>query len=100
MPFIIEQQSNSCSSYRNKVLDDHWRFLLTGGVALDNPNPNPYPEWLSDKSWGEIVRASALPGLHGLYQGTLLHDHSIKALHDSAMLRRIFSKMERSLRFS
>ncbi|XP_065826535.1 dynein axonemal heavy chain 3-like isoform X2 [Oscarella lobularis] len=53
---------------RNKVLDDHWRFLLTGGVALDNPNPNPYPEWLSDKSWGEIVRASALPGLHGLYQ--------------------------------
>jgi dynein heavy chain, axonemal len=40
-----------------------WRFLLTGGVALDNPHPNPAPEWMSDKSWSEIVRASELPNL-------------------------------------
>lgn len=51
---------------RGEVDDVSWRFLLTGGVALDNPHPNPFPSWLSDKSWGEIVRASELPQLKGL----------------------------------
>ena len=38
------------------------RFLLTGGVAVgDLPAPNPCPGWLSDKSWGEVCRASKLP---------------------------------------
>lgn len=48
--------------------EDVWRFLLTGGVALENPNPNPAPEWLTEKSWGEIVRASNLPNLKGLWE--------------------------------
>lgn len=43
--------------------EDVWSFLITGGVALDNPYPNPAPDWLSEKSWSEIVRASALNGL-------------------------------------
>jgi hypothetical protein len=54
--------------YRLRVDEDVWRFLLTGGVALENPNPNPAPEWLTDKSWGEIVRASNLPNLKGLWE--------------------------------
>lgn len=38
------------------------RFLLTGGVAVGElPAPNPCPAWLSDKSWGEVCRASKLP---------------------------------------
>ncbi|XP_029639148.1 dynein heavy chain 3, axonemal-like isoform X2 [Octopus sinensis] len=45
------------------VDEDVWRFLLTGGVALDNPYPNPAPEWLTEKSWAEIVRASNLLNL-------------------------------------
>ncbi|XP_072275027.1 dynein axonemal heavy chain 3 [Pyxicephalus adspersus] len=49
----------------DKIEDDVWRFLLTGGVALDNPYPNPAPKWLSDKSWAEIVRASNLQPLTG-----------------------------------
>eukprot|EP00118_Oscarella_pearsei_P019988 m.215265 g.215265 ORF g.215265 m.215265 type:complete len:3605 (+) comp39831_c0_seq13:113-10927(+) len=53
---------------KNKVSDEHWRFLLTGGVALDNPHSNPQSEWLTEKSWGEIVRASRLPGLEGLFK--------------------------------
>jgi len=46
-----------------------WRFFLTGGVALDNPYPNPCPEWLLDKNWSEIVRASDLPNLKNLKDG-------------------------------
>ena len=49
---------------RNEVDDGVWRFLLTGGVALENPHVNPAPDWMSDKSWSEIVRASELPALN------------------------------------
>jgi dynein heavy chain len=38
------------------------RFLLTGGVAMQNPHDNPAPDWLSDKAWGELCRLDALPG--------------------------------------
>ena len=50
---------------RGKVDDLEWRFLLTGGVALENPFPNPAPLWLPDKSWAEIVRCSDLPAFKG-----------------------------------
>ncbi|KYN33583.1 Dynein heavy chain 3, axonemal [Trachymyrmex septentrionalis] len=49
-----------------KLDEELWVFLLTGGIAFDNPYPNPDPSWLSDKSWSEIVRASLLPGLEKL----------------------------------
>ncbi|XP_075130611.1 dynein axonemal heavy chain 3-like [Leptodactylus fuscus] len=53
---------------RNKGLinNDEWHFLLTGGVALEIPHPNPAPVWLKDKSWGEILRLSTLPLFKGL----------------------------------
>ena len=35
-------------------------FLLTGGVALENKYSNPVPDWLSEKSWSEIVKASEI----------------------------------------
>ncbi len=53
---------------KGQVDDLVWRFLLTGGVALENPYPNPAPQWLSDKSWSEVVRASQLPCLEGLFE--------------------------------
>ncbi|CAL8264232.1 unnamed protein product [Arctogadus glacialis] len=60
-----------------------WRFLLTGGVALDNPHPNPAPEWLSDKSWSEIVRATELPNLGGFFEHVRDHLPRWKAVYDS-----------------
>ena len=47
---------------RGIIEDSKWRFLLTGGVALGNPYPNPAPDWLIEKAWSEIVRASGLTG--------------------------------------
>lgn len=37
-------------------------FLLTGGVTFENPYKNPASAWLTDKAWGEVVRASNLKG--------------------------------------
>lgn len=51
--------------FRGHVDDREWRFLLTGGVALENPFPNPASLWLPLKSWGEIVRCSDLPAFKG-----------------------------------
>ncbi|XP_030596674.1 dynein heavy chain 3, axonemal isoform X2 [Archocentrus centrarchus] len=68
---------------KNKVDDQVWRFLLTGGIALDNPYPNPAPEWLSEKSWSEIVRASKLPNLNRFYEHVQANITKWKSLYDS-----------------
>ncbi|XP_059835308.1 dynein axonemal heavy chain 3 [Hypanus sabinus] len=69
---------------KGEVNDEVWRFLLTGGVALDNPYPNPASEWLSDKSWSEIVRASNLPDLYGLMDHVIENIAKWKVIYDSA----------------
>lgn len=70
---------------KGEIEDLVWRFLLTGGVALENPEPNPAPEWLSDKSWGEIVRASKITSdLNGLFQHVAENIDQWKPLYDSA----------------
>ncbi|XP_042293782.1 dynein axonemal heavy chain 3 [Sceloporus undulatus] len=69
---------------KDEIDDEVWRFLLTGGVALDNPYPNPAPEWLSDKSWAEIVRASGLENLHGLMDHVQANIWAWKTIYDSA----------------
>lgn len=44
-----------------------WKFLLTGGIAMDKDQPpNPEPSWISDKSWTELCRLSALSNFNGL----------------------------------
>ncbi|XP_073447159.1 dynein axonemal heavy chain 3 isoform X1 [Aquarana catesbeiana] len=67
----------------DKIDDEVWRFLLTGGVALDNPYPNPVPQWLSDKSWAEIVRASNLQPLTGFMDHFKNHISKWKMIYDS-----------------
>lgn len=51
---------------QEKVHDNHLIFLLTGGMGLDNPYANPAADWLSDKAWSDIVKASELEGLEKL----------------------------------
>ncbi|KAG8433111.1 hypothetical protein GDO86_017410 [Hymenochirus boettgeri] len=68
---------------QNKINDEMWRFLLTGGIALDNPYPNPAPLWLSDKAWAEIVRASNLQPLCGFMDHVKENISNWKMIYDS-----------------
>ncbi|CAH8492971.1 unnamed protein product, partial [Dicrocoelium dendriticum] len=68
---------------KNLVDEEVWRFLLTGGVALDNPHPNPAPNWLSEKSWAEIVRASNLTELQDFMDAVKSNPDSWKQMYDS-----------------
>ncbi|XP_063446016.1 dynein axonemal heavy chain 3-like isoform X5 [Mytilus trossulus] len=69
---------------KGRVDDTIWRFLLTGGVALENPHTNPAPVWLSDKAWGEIVRASSLPNHKGFFKHVMDNIGQWKPLYDSS----------------
>ncbi|XP_015175416.1 PREDICTED: dynein heavy chain 3, axonemal [Polistes dominula] len=62
--------------------EDLWTFLLTGGVALDNPYPNPAPSWLSDKSWSEVVQATALSGIENFKMSLEQHTSMWKDCYD------------------
>ncbi|XP_066529410.1 dynein axonemal heavy chain 12 [Hoplias malabaricus] len=58
-------------------------FLLTGGVGLQNDVANPDPNWLQDKSWDEICRASDLPGLQGLKESFTKNPESFLLIYDN-----------------
>ncbi|KAL8573170.1 Dynein heavy chain 3, axonemal [Nucella lapillus] len=68
---------------QGRIEEEVWRFLLTGGVALENPHPNPAPDWLGDKSWGEIVRANNLSNLKGYKQHVQENVALWKGFYDS-----------------
>lgn len=70
------------SKNKGDIDESVWRFLLTGGVALDNPHPNPCASWLGEKYWSEIVRASSLPALKGWFETFQKHDALWKKIYD------------------
>lgn len=57
-------------SFRGELSEEYFRFLITGGISLDDKLPDAPADssWLSTKSWGEIVRLSDLPGFTNFYQ--------------------------------
>ena len=50
---------------RGQLDEQEWHFFIKGGPTLESYEPNPASDWLVEKSWREIVRASDLPALKG-----------------------------------
>lgn len=65
-PFLASDTFFPLIFSSGKIDEQEWRFLLTGGVALENKFPNPASGWLTDKSWAELVRCSALSSFKGI----------------------------------
>lgn len=66
-----------------KIDNTEWMFLLTGGIGLDNPYPNP-AKWLGVNSWNEICRLAELPNYKGLREHIEKNLHEWKPFFDSA----------------
>ncbi|CAH0557250.1 unnamed protein product [Brassicogethes aeneus] len=67
---------------KNGVKISEWMFLLTGGVGLENPYPNP-STWLIKKSWDEICRLDELSNFSGLRKHIESNLSGWKSIFDS-----------------
>jgi dynein heavy chain len=68
---------------KGEVDGAEWFFLLTGGVGMENKNPNPAPEWLSTKSWDEVCRLGEMPKYSTFRDDFVSHVDQWKEIYDS-----------------
>lgn len=70
--------------HAKEVDEDEWRFLLTGGIGLENPHSNP-TSWLPKTSWDEICRADELPHFQGIRKKFPAQKEGWKVIYDSVV---------------
>lgn len=66
----------------NEMNYEEWMFLLTGGVGLENTNPNSI-EWLSQKSWDEVCRISKFEAFEDFHHHVESNMSDWKKFYDS-----------------
>nr|AML30860.1 axonemal inner arm dynein heavy chain 4 [Marsilea vestita] len=69
--------------HAKRISQEEWMFFLTGGMGSALAKPNPAPEWLSDKSWGEIVRLSKISAFENLDLYISTYKSEWKAMYES-----------------
>ena len=65
------------------ALQDEWRHLLAGGMHVVKEMANPASDWLSDRSWKEVLMLSVLPIFNKFSYDFCKNLHEYKAIFDS-----------------
>ncbi|KAG2485619.1 hypothetical protein HYH03_015682 [Edaphochlamys debaryana] len=68
---------------QSRIDGREWRFLLAGPTVSELPNPNPAPDWLTDKAWNELLNLSMLPHFTGFADHVANNLDHYKAIFDS-----------------
>lgn len=63
---------------------EEFRFFLTGGISMGGELPAIPADWISEKSWGELLRLQDLPGFKGFTEHIKEKYASYKPMYDSA----------------
>ena len=80
----------------SSLLQDEWRFLLAGGSTKPKEVPNPSPDWISDRSWNEILTLATLPKFVEFPDDFKNHLEGFKRIFDSTDPHRYAFKKEKS----
>lgn len=65
-------------------LQDEWRHLVAGGTHKPKELDNPAPEWISERSWNEILTLGALEKYAPFVDDFKNHLKGFKAIFDGA----------------
>ena len=70
---------------KGDLIYEEFRFFLTGGISLGGEMPQAPADWISEKSWGEIIRLDDLPNFKGFLENFKKNHQVYKGMYDSAM---------------
>lgn len=68
---------------KGEMDQEEFMFFLTGGVGLENKQPNPDSSWISSKMWDEMCRMCDLPSFKGFLDWFKENHGQLKPLYDS-----------------
>lgn len=49
--------------HNNEIDSDEYKWLLSGSTSVPKQLDNPSPDWISERSWGDILQLSELVSL-------------------------------------
>jgi len=68
--------------FKGSIDSEEWMFLLTGGLGVVQPRPNP-TTWLVDKGWREVLQLNQLPTFMGIADSVEQSPEGWKKLYDA-----------------